>query len=1259
MKELIQVKSTWCLTLLCLLALFILSGCHDKSSTSNDSNVVSIVLSIKGKSDVPTGLNALMVATATYQDGSKKNVSSEVNWILDNKNFTDNGLTSEHAQRFKANKVTGGSRTLVKATFDGVTSKNTLALTVSDATVVDLKVMPPQASVPAGYSQQFYADAILSDGRVLDVTSEDVLSWKMNDEKIEHGLAKTNANQAGQTLVISASAVLDNQTYNVPVTLNVSDLTVEQVEVQPVDGKLWNTNLAVDQRREIVALATLSDNTIITLDNNDVTWSPKDNSGTVAVDVIDNHAYAKGLKKGLGNVSAVLNNTSDSGEYSFNVYKQIEAKAAIIATETELRKGASIHLKFMSEGKDGSIVDQTEGTTWKLDDYTYAHMEGNTLIATPSGGYDPNLDYSKAPPVTVTAKKGELTDTYKVNLIDAVATMLSISPSTDKQLDYGTDLQMEAFVTYSDGVQKNVTNNPNMHWSTSSGAIAYFNKSIPGLLETGTPETLTVSGKFENVEDAQSISVTVNDKAPISLSLSPTTQYSAGLPQQLTVTMAYDDGTLKQLDFDDSLSVTVTDWTGNEGTEPRIANGYFYASEPGTAELTVTKTFSDGKTLTTTEQINVAKPKLISSLVVSPKHIILAPGQSQTIEIYSLDVEGKSKQLLPSQVKFKLLKKEYATIDTETGTIKANKAGNATLTVSMENVPSENTVDGKTPTANVDISVEEKALESIKVALPENLTLIPGQAVPLKARGRYNDGTSNELSNNTVEWKNVDSTDAFIISDNTLKANKAGSGSVSATFRATPSITDTLANVTVKNASFESLNITPHIKSLPVGFSQQFEAYAVEDTGKSFKLNKKQVTWQVTSPSNQPLPVTYKTTEDGSLIVTSKTSGQKVTVKASVNASAFPDVDSNSITNSYVFDTVDADVASLLITSPPNGSDVIEGVAYPLGVVAIQKNGQKSDAWDKVSWTTSEHYTIDQQSHTITFNKGDATQTVLTATPKKDAIPNYSDSTQSTVNLLAHKQGIAMTIFPNSIPTISSTPINAKVHAFEDGKEITDSVTWGVAPYYGSIPDGVKVTQDGTVHAGNGSGAVWITATTDDGRVGYVKLDIYQFLGTCNNLTEIDGQCLMTADYTIGTNTYTFTANPSVAAANLLGFDSADLEYDDFPVGAVSLELFSVSNSEDLDSSGFDWCRKLNEIRFDGQTDWHVATSNELSFVKNNSLWSRETWPVSRYMTGDITSDGKYLGIYPEGEDGDDEHISDNSTSVDWMVSCVSKKGTD
>ena len=1265
-----RMMSIWRFAMSCILTLFTIIGCNDSSGGRDAPEVVSITLELTSKASVPAGLNGGVIATATYDDDSKKNISADVSWVLDNTNFTENGLTNDNEQRFKASSVSPGASTTIKAVMGDVESA-AVTLTVSEATVVALKVTPTQATIPAGLSVQFYASAVLSDNRVLDVTSDDVVSWTMGDQSIEQGLATPSAESVGQSLPISVSVSAGGQPFSDEATLNVSDLTVSRVEVQPVDGEVWNTDLAVGASREVVAIATMSNNTTQPLNNQDVIWSPVADSGVVMVEEKGDSAYTKGLKAGVGEVTATLKNAAEAGSFSFNVFEQVDPKAGIVGTQDSLRRGASMRLKFVSEGSDGSIADLTGDTEWTLNDYTYAHMEGNALIATPPGGYDPSLDYSTAGTVTVTATNVAGEDTYDVTLLDATASMLSISPSTATTVAYGNNLQMEARLTYSDGFQENVTDNPSMHWNTNDGALASFSNTTPGLLVTGEPETLTVSGTFEEMDSTLPTEVTVNNKKPTSLSLSPTSGYSAGLPQQLTVTMVYDDGTPEKLAFDDAdLSVVVTDWDGDDADTPVItSDGVFYAPEPGNVTLTATKLLGVGDDITKSEAFAVTPAKLISLLALSPKEKELAPGQSQTFEAYSIDVEGNATPLSSGQVTFTLDDNDTdSTLDPATGTVTAGpSAGNATLTATMNNVTAEDTVDGQIPTQSANIAVVAKTLESTEVQLPENLTLIPGQEVALSALGRYNDDSSAPLSNDTVEWsKDLATTDAFNLVDNdsdgnndTLQAVKAGSGRVTVTYKHAPSITDTSGVITVDNATITAMAISPDIKELPVGFSQTFEAFAVADTGAA-KLNEDQVSWTVTSDDG----VSGTDNGDGTYTVESKGTGVDVAVTARLKASAFPDVGGNDLSKEETFTTVPADITNLVV-EPLDGSTVVVGVPYRLRAEAVQANGELFDATNRVTWGdwSTDDYDIEltpsREELTITF-KADASESVtLTATPNDDSFGEYATPATSTVTVLKPEvQGIIVTPPEKTIVTEESTELKAYAY-YSYGKEpldVTESVEWFVEPAEEGETDtyDVKVEVEvgsgvATVTSSTRAGVVKVTATDGAGNSNFSVVTVGKLLPMCGSVDDDDqanaiGACLKVASDSAGN---WFTSTPSIAVMEFLEYtqDNSETNSGDtyantyIETGTTSgpnggefarfrqdgIEVIAPGEGNDA-SAGVDgqfdrWCQKLASLNFAGKKDWHRPTKGKLVGLRSDvggSLWAERGWPT-RYVYGSAT----------------------------------------
>ena len=1270
-------RSQWLTIMWCCLTVLMMSACNEKQSISTpisepppsvDVEISSLSLSVSGASNIPVGLNGYVSAIATYSDGATRNVTSQVSWSLANESFSRNGLTNDGEQRFKAAEGKGGAKTEISATFDGIKSENSVTLSVSSAVVQALKVTPPRASSPAGLSQQFYASAVMSDGQVLDVTSEEVVAWRMGEQAIESGRTVATEQQVGETLTVAASLTVGEQSFLSEASLEVSELVMKGLIVEPADGEVWNSELAVQDSRELVARAILSNNTVVPLHHSDVRWSTSANSAYVAVSKCEDAMCANGLASGQESVIASSGNFSD--DFIFNVFALNAPQGQVVGTETQLRKGGAMHLKFVAKSSDGRFADLTSSpdTIWVLSDTEFAHMEGNKLIAAPTGGYDPELDYPASKRVTVMARNGALSGQYDVELLDAQIMSLVISPSTDTKVAYGHNLQLEAFITYSDGVQKNVTSSSEMNWSTSDASDAYFDNTQKGLLVTAEPESLTVIGKFNGLTQASSMVVTVNAQQPRELSLSPTVGYRVGQPQSLTLTLSYDDGSVQKLAFDDSVSVAVTEWSGTSETQPVVnGEGVFYAAKPGTATLTATKTFEDKSAVSVVEKVDIREASLISTLAVSPKDASLAPGQSQQVEAYALDTNGQVIALLPSQVNYSLGDdKTGSRVESSTGVFYAGSMpGSVTLTVAMKQTELVELVSGQVPTQTVPIEVVAKQLQAIEVQLPEGLTLIPGQKVALSALGRYNDGSVQALSNESLTWSQ--SGEVILIEGDSLKARAPGNGSVTAASNSNAEITDTKP-VTVDSVSVTSLRISPEITVLPVGTTQAFEAFAVANTGDSTKLDENQVHWAVTN--DESVSYVYK---DGQLLITSEVAGGRATIQASLNNAEFPNVYDTHIVEEISFDTVAADIINLTI-EPLDGSKVFAGVPVRLRAVALHNNGETFDVTDEVMWSESTtDYRIEKDANgdtTVTFLDTAKEDVTLSARPNDtELFGDYEEVAESTIGVV-QIEVTRLFVTPQEVTIGKNDSIQLRAYAYyATGKgpevtEVTDAVEWAVKHVDNYFPTDYdfSVSNSGLVSSPNNSGRVYITATLEPDIQALAFVEVDYLIKACgpngsdfeniddNSQTNASEACLKVAS----TEDQLFSASPSKALMDMMYFKESNPRGNKFEDSyqAIDERAYSADDGSEVihsvaifDQTGDDvvrpdpdlndinfgeggkydkWCKKLASREFMSRDDWRRPEINELEalFKDTGNMWENRGWPIGpNYWSGTANPD--------------------------------------
>ncbi len=111
--------------------------------------------------EVTENLQADVIATAVYDDGSTRDVTAEVAWST-----VDAGVASAAAGRVQAGAP---GRTYVTAAYAGLQAS--ARVDVVAATIVSLEVTSDAATVPAGLSARLTATGTFSDGSVRDVTT--------------------------------------------------------------------------------------------------------------------------------------------------------------------------------------------------------------------------------------------------------------------------------------------------------------------------------------------------------------------------------------------------------------------------------------------------------------------------------------------------------------------------------------------------------------------------------------------------------------------------------------------------------------------------------------------------------------------------------------------------------------------------------------------------------------------------------------------------------------------------------------------------------------------------------------------------------------------------------------------------------------------------------------------------------------------------------------------------------------------------------
>jgi PKD repeat protein len=226
-----------------------------------------------------------LVATATYSDGSSRDVTSASAW------------TSATPAVATVNGTTGAARGVapgtaaITATFGNKAGSATL--TVTGATLVSVAVAPATPSIGVGATQQFVALGTFSDNTTRDITAISTFaSATPAVATIGASSALATGVTPGSTLISATSGARSGST-----TLTVTPAVVMSLAIAPV-----NPTVQIGATRQLAVIASYSDNTTV-----DVTSSSVFTSATPAVaTVAANTGLATGVAAGTSVVSAAF-----------------------------------------------------------------------------------------------------------------------------------------------------------------------------------------------------------------------------------------------------------------------------------------------------------------------------------------------------------------------------------------------------------------------------------------------------------------------------------------------------------------------------------------------------------------------------------------------------------------------------------------------------------------------------------------------------------------------------------------------------------------------------------------------------------------------------------------------------------------------------------------------------------------------------------------------------------------------------------------
>ncbi|MNO68041.1 Bacterial Ig-like domain (group 2) [compost metagenome] len=532
-------------------------GAISRSATLTVTNAIATALQvIPPTASLPKGTKLQFQAIATFSDNSSQDVTSQVNWNSSDISVATIDLNGE-ATAFSE----GGSS--ISANFLGVTS-NTVLLVVTNATVNSIQVVLNGGSgnLAKGSSVQFKAQAVLSDGSTLDVSSQ--AAWFSSDQtKVTINAQGLATGVAVGTSTISASL---NGVTSAGTVLTVTNATVSQIQITPP-----SLTLAKGTKGKLTAIATYSDNSTQDI-SNQVVW----NSSNIGVATINLSGEVSAVSNGsatlTGSVGAVTSNS-----VSLSVTNASVNQIDLSATASTLAAGTKAQLTAVASYSDGSSQNITPLVSWSSSDSDVATVSTSGEVTAVAPGT-----------AVITGSFGGQTSTLTVTVTAATVSAIQIStPLTSLAL--GTNGQLKALATYSDDTLVDVTSQ--ISWISSAPTLVSVDAN--GQIKALAVGSAVISGSLGGT--SATINIAATAATLTGLTIDPIPNLASGNQAQLKATASFSNLTSQDV------SALVSWQSDNTGVVTVSGTGLAQGVTAGTANITASfLTGTDSKPITIT-----------------------------------------------------------------------------------------------------------------------------------------------------------------------------------------------------------------------------------------------------------------------------------------------------------------------------------------------------------------------------------------------------------------------------------------------------------------------------------------------------------------------------------------------------------------------------------------------------------------------------------------------------------------------------------
>jgi uncharacterized protein YjdB len=424
------------LGVLCALAgVAVWSSCSgmSASSESNTSKLTTIVVTPTNKS-IAKGTSLQVTATGVYSNGTQQALIG-VTWQTSAASVASISVTGS---------VTGVGQGVaqISATYEGITGST--SVTVGAAALVSIALTPNPSSLPIGETESLTATGSYSDGTTQNLTQS--VTWSAASAVASvSSTGALLAKAAGSTTITATSGSISGS----------ANVTVTSAVLVALNVAPSNQSIALGQTLQFTATGVYSDGSQQQLTSSAI-WQ----TNPTSVATINAQGNLTAVNRGVAQISATYQ--SVSGNASVTVGAPVLVSIAVSPNPTSLPVGESENLTATGSYSDGSTQNLTQSVAWSSGSAAASVSSAGIVLAKAQGN------------AVISATSNSLTGTASVNVTAAVATSLSVNPSTLTIL-LGDTGQFQAVENFSDGTTQNVTSSAS--WSSSQPSIATINST--------------------------------------------------------------------------------------------------------------------------------------------------------------------------------------------------------------------------------------------------------------------------------------------------------------------------------------------------------------------------------------------------------------------------------------------------------------------------------------------------------------------------------------------------------------------------------------------------------------------------------------------------------------------------------------------------------------------------------------------------------------------------------------------------------------